>query len=102
MTSRPSSPATLPGLEGEEAAQVEQAPGEGWAVVLFNDDHNEMLYVALLLRQATGFSLDQCRDIMMTAHTMGKAIVTVTEKPRAERIVSVLTTGGLTAKLRAL
>lgn len=101
MSTNPAHPAS-PATVTEEQAAAQKAPGEGWAVVLYNDDHNEMTYVALLLRKATGFTIEQCAEIMMTAHTQGKAIVTITEKPRAERIVSVLTTGGLTAELRAM
>ena len=91
-----------PVIEEEELASEQQAPGEGWAVVLYNDDHNDMLYVAALLMTATGFSLERAWDIMMTAHTKGKAVVTIADKPEAERIASVLKTGGLTVELKPM
>ncbi len=93
---------TSPATEVREGVSERQAPGEGWAVVLHNDDHNDMLHVAALIVRATGFSLERAWEIMMTAHTEGKAIVTITDKPKAEAIASVLESGGLTVDLKPM
>lgn len=91
-----------PELEEESGADEALSPGEGWAVILYNDDVNEMMHVVRMIRKATGFSAERAFEIMMTAHTKGKAVVTITEKVEAERIASVLRTGGLTVELQVM
>jgi ATP-dependent Clp protease adapter protein ClpS len=89
-----------PETETETEEEIEISPGEGWAVILFNDDNHDMMEVAVVLHLATGFDLQQCWDIMLAAHKNGKAVVTITEKQEAEKIVSVLRTAKLTAEVR--
>ncbi len=97
-------PGTIPSpvIEPDESFAEQQAPGEGWAVILHNDDHNDMLYVAALIVKATGFSLERAWEIMMAAHTKGKSVVTITDKAEAEKISSVLKTGGLVVELKPM
>lgn len=101
-----SGPETLPDTTADpdaghaEGENEELSPGEGWAVILYNDDHNDMLHVVAMIVKATGFAVERAVEIMMTAHTKGKALVTITEKAQAERIASMLKTGGLTVELQ--
>ena len=93
-----------PETETETRVEEEQqtAPGEGWAVLLFNDDHNSMDYVVVVLMDATGFAPERCAEIMLQAHYNGKAVVTITERPEAERICEKLTTAGLTSIIKRM
>lgn len=93
---------TAPAIEEESATDEETAPGEGWAVILYDDDVHDMIEVTAAIHIATGFEPEQCWEIMMRAHSQGKAVVTITEKQEAEKIVSVLRTFKLTAELRRM
>lgn len=93
-------PAPAPGTQDQPAPAP--TAGEGWAVILFNDDVHDMFYVTHLLMQATGFGRVRSWRIMLTAHHNGKALVTITEKDEAERIAAVLQGGGLTAAVQAM
>jgi ATP-dependent Clp protease adapter protein ClpS len=97
-----SSTETAPAVESDEETEESTAPGEGWAVILHNDEVHSMAEVVLALHIATGFDVEQCFEIMERAHLQGKAVVTITGKEEAERIVSILLTFKLTATLRQM
>ncbi len=78
-----------PETETDEQIQTSRG-GEGCRVVLFNDEAHTMLEVVAQLMKATGFDLDTSTDIMMRAHDRGRAVVTITDRPEADRIASTL------------
>ena len=81
-------------------AEEKDLEGEGWAVVLFNDDVHDMVEVASAIMQATGFDAETAWAIMMRAHEAGKAGVVIAEKSEAERVASVLRTAKLTVEIK--
>lgn len=95
-------PRAAPGVLEETEEEAATGFGEGWAVILFNDDVHDMVEVVVAIHLATGFGEPQCIEIMLTAHRAGKAVVTITEREEAEKIASVLRTHKLTVELRTM
>jgi ATP-dependent Clp protease adapter protein ClpS len=58
--------------------------------VLFNDDHHDMMEVALQIVRATNCSPDHAWKIMLEAHSSGRAVVIVAHKERCEHVSAVL------------
>jgi ATP-dependent Clp protease adaptor protein ClpS len=71
-----------------------------WAVILHNDDHNEMLYViSCLLKSVPGLSTRRAAEIMLKAHNHGRAQVTTCPLELAELYRDRLESFGLTATI---
>ena len=71
-----------------------------YKVILFNDDYNEMHYVAAaLLRVINRLTSAEAHEIMMIAHLKGNAIVVVCPKELAEHYQERLLSYGLTATI---
>ncbi len=47
---------------------------DGFRVLLYNDEHHSMDEVILQLQKATGCNLEKAIDIMIEAHTKGRAV----------------------------
>jgi ATP-dependent Clp protease adapter protein ClpS len=83
----PASPKYLP-VPYDEAE--DHLAGEGYRVLLFNDEVHSMEEVALQLMKALSCTLDVAAAIMLRAHTNGKAVVTITARREADRIAGIL------------
>lgn len=71
-----------------------------YAVILHNDDHNEMIYVVRsLLLCVPEVTPDQAVQIMFEAHENGRALVIVCPLERAEVYRDRLQSRGLTATI---
>ncbi len=71
-----------------------------YAVVLHNDDVNEMVYVVrCLLRCVPGLTVEKATEIMLEAHFHGQAIVIVCPLELAELYRERLEGCGLTATI---
>ncbi|MER3419352.1 MAG: ATP-dependent Clp protease adaptor ClpS [Chloroflexota bacterium] len=71
-----------------------------YAVILHNDDVNEMVYVVhALLESVPELSVEQATEIMLEAHHHGRAQVIVCPKERAELYRERLERHGLTATI---
>jgi ATP-dependent Clp protease adaptor protein ClpS len=71
-----------------------------YAVILHNDDVNEMVYVVQsILHCVPGISPEQAVEIMMEAHTHGQAVVIVCPLELAELYRDRLQSRGLTATI---
>jgi ATP-dependent Clp protease adapter protein ClpS len=62
--------------EARQAAAIQGDP--------HNDDVNDMLFVVRTLLDLTPLDLDGAKQVMLTAHKHGPALVLVTHKERAE------------------
>ncbi len=70
------------------------------AVILHNDDVNEMMHVVRsLLRSVPDLSADQAQEIMLEAHLQGRAVVIVCPLELAELYRDRLQSCGLTATI---
>jgi len=71
-----------------------------YAVILYNDDHNEMMYVVRsLVLCVPEVTPDQAVQIMFEAHEHGRALVIVCPLERAELYRDRLESRGLTATI---
>lgn len=94
-------PTRRPSLAEEPTVvPVDSTDDESWRVLLYNDQVHSFTDVVALLVIATGFSLEKCHQITLSAHTMGRAEVARADQTRAEEIAAVLTGGGLLAAVR--
>jgi ATP-dependent Clp protease adapter protein ClpS len=64
--------------------------GEGYKVILFNDEIHSVDQVINQLILALQCPLDIAIDITLRAHSRGKAIVTISDKDEADRIARIL------------
>ena len=95
-------PPTLPGVQTPPREETEQRfeSLRPWSVVLHNDDHNDMLYVVqCLLKTIPKLSRNRAIEIMVEAHTHGKAVVTSAPLELAELYRDRLESFGLTATI---
>lgn len=89
-----SSMETKPGIEIETERRVTQEPP--YKVILHNDDFTPMEHVVATLRKVIPrMSTRQAVDIMLEAHTNGKAVATKTHKELAELYMESLNNEGL-------
>lgn len=71
--------------------------GEGWRVIVRNDDHNTFDHVArVLARHIPGVTLDRGRELANTIHNSGLAIVFSGHRELAEHYWELLKGAGLT------
>jgi ATP-dependent Clp protease adaptor protein ClpS len=86
--------------ETETREEVREVVLPPWAVILHNDDHNEMLYViSCLLKTVPGLSTRRAAEIMLEAHNHGRARVTTCPLELAELYRDRLEGFGLTATI---
>jgi ATP-dependent Clp protease adaptor protein ClpS len=71
MATATATPDVLPGEETETRTR-RQPP---YAVVLHNDDTNGMEFVVKVLRKVFGYTVEKCVELMLEAHTKGRAAV---------------------------
>jgi ATP-dependent Clp protease adaptor protein ClpS len=71
-----------------------------WKVLLWNDDHNDMLHVVRsLVKSVPSLSTRQAFAIMLEAHNSGKALVITCPLEHAELYRDRIHTFGLTATI---
>lgn len=59
-------------------------------VVLFNDDHHDMIEVTLQIVRAIHCPWAQATAIMQEAHSAGRAVVVTAHKEKCEHVAAVL------------
>lgn len=69
----------------------------GFAVILYNDDHNTVSWVVKVLMRVFGHPVSLAEKIMREAHERGRAIAEVEERALALLHKQQLTSFGLTA-----
>lgn len=75
-------------------------PAPRYRVLLHNDDFNSMEYVVqTLIQTVAGLTQPQAVDIMMEAHTNGKALVITCALEHAEFYCETLNHHGLTSTI---
>ena len=73
-----------------------------WAVVLHDDDVNEMGHVWEILCKVTSLGLPGAFVVMMQAHRAGESIVVRTHREHGELLTERLVEQGLCASMRKL
>lgn len=69
--------------------------GESRKVILYNDDVHMMGEVVDQICKATGYGRQRAEQIMMEAHTKGRAVVIAAHLERCEHVAAVLEEIGL-------
>lgn len=64
--------------------------GKPYNVILFNDDHHDMMEVSAQIIKATHCSAERAIAIMLEAHTTGRAIVFSGTRERCELVEDIL------------
>jgi ATP-dependent Clp protease adaptor protein ClpS len=87
-----------------EAPQVAPAPPRvdrlpPFAVVLHNDDTNEMVFVVRSIAEIARVPLERAFECMMEAHEEGQAIVLQTHREHAELLCESFQSKGLVASV---
>jgi len=72
----------IPRPKQREKRETRLAPP--YNVVLLNDDHHSMEFVVMVLSKVFGYQLEKCVQLMLTAHTSGRAIIWSGSKEVAE------------------
>ncbi len=86
----------MPGLDLEELRLSELDPAPisdvegGYIVILYNDDYHSFDEVIAQVQIATGYDIDRCIEIMLIAHTTGRAIAYTGDESECERVAAVL------------
>jgi ATP-dependent Clp protease adaptor protein ClpS len=90
-----------PRTDEEVLLVLRQLPN--YRVLLYNDDHNTMEYVVMiLLRTVPRLSVDQAMSVMLRAHNEGVATVIVCPKETAEFYHEGLEQHGLTSAIEPI
>jgi ATP-dependent Clp protease adaptor protein ClpS len=88
------------GSQTERTTEQKRAVLPPYAVILHNDDVNEMGHVVRSLRKSVpSLTLDRATDIMLEAHNHGRALVIVCPLELAELYQSRLQSCQLTATI---
>jgi ATP-dependent Clp protease adapter protein ClpS len=80
--------------EIEERA-TDRGGGEGWIVVVFNNDHNTYEEVIHILMLATNCSQEEAEIETWEVDHLGKSVVHHADKEECERVASVIRTIGI-------
>ena len=89
---------TKPGIEIDTERRVTQEPP--YKVILHNDDFTPMEHVVAVLQKVIPrMSVRRAVDIMLEAHTKGKAVATKAHKELAELYQESLNNEGLIASI---
>ena len=92
--------ATLPDAPPEEKTDRRTTQEPPYKVILHNDDFTPMEHVVAVLQKVIPrMSARRAVDIMMEAHTKGKAVATKTHKELAELYMESLNNEGLVASI---
>jgi len=77
--------------EHEDEKTAAGISGEGWAVVLYDDDVHEVKCVARALRRLAHLSMEQAIEATLKAERCGSAVVTITDEESARMLADELT-----------
>ena len=76
----------LPGLD-DQLDSLDEGP---YVVILYNDDYHGMDEVVFQIQKATGYDIDRCAQVMIEAHSRGRAIAYTGNQENCERAANIL------------
>lgn len=83
--------------EVEESSEVKH--DRPWIVIVWNDPINLMSYVSFVLQKLFGYSKEKADELMLEVHHQGRAVVSASNRERAEFDVFRLHGHGLWATM---
>ncbi len=78
----PRAATATPDVEVETDTRTQRQPP--YAVILHNDDFNNMDFVVFVIQKVFGYTLEKCVTLMAEAHETGRAVVWVGSMEVAE------------------
>jgi ATP-dependent Clp protease adapter protein ClpS len=72
------------------AEETTEQLSDGFRVILYNDEHHSMDEVILQLQKATGCNMEKAIDIMLEAHTKGRAVCYKGGRDDCQKVCRVL------------
>jgi len=86
----------------EESTDLETSVGDGWHIILFNDDHNTFDHVIECLVAYCGHEVLQAEQCALIVHTRGKCSVKTGDYDELEPICTALLERDLTAEVEPI
>ena len=86
----------------EEFFEVEMSPGEGWAVILYDDPYHLRDHVVLQLVKALGCSAGLADGIVDRIENHGKGVVIISNHAEAKRVQLILREIRLKTEMRRI
>jgi ATP-dependent Clp protease adaptor protein ClpS len=83
------------GRQKPASEKTKRTGGEGYRVLLYNDDEHTMEEVVVQIVMAINCPITHAEEIMLRAHTQGCATVVITGRNEAHRVARVLREIGL-------
>jgi len=77
----------------EELGQLDTTSGDtgdGYRVIIYNDDHHGQDEVTTQLHKATGYTWEKCFAIMVEAHTRGRAVCYRGSREKCHNVTRIL------------
>src|SRR5579859_6234581 len=101
LTTAISAPVTRPGILPDlEERDTSRGHGEGWIVVVYNNDHNTYLEVIYILIQATGCTLEEAEIETWEVDHLGQSTVHHGGQEECERAAGVIRTIGIQVEVK--
>lgn len=75
---------TAPLLTPDVEDVTEQAPDDVWMCMLHDDPVNLMGFVSMVIQEVFGYDADKAAQIMLEAHTHGRAVAASGERTEME------------------
>ena len=86
---------TTPVLPRIDEEVDDTGTGSGYIVVVYDNDHNTVPQVIMILMQATGCSLDEAQIETWEIHNLGKSVVHHGDRPECDRAAGIIRTIGI-------
>lgn len=92
---------TSTSVQPEKETVTELGLEPGWRVVVLNDPVNLMSYVVLVFRRVFGFDESRAKKHMLEVHKLGRSVVWMGAREKAEAYVYTLQQWHLSAILES-
>ena len=90
---------TLPVPIETTKEKVEEAFEKNWSVIVWNDPINLMSYVVFVFMKVLAFTKEKATKHMLEVHHLGKSVVAVETREKAELYYQQLQSYGLTVTI---
>src|SRR5579883_3239878 len=84
----------------ERDSELEDQRGGGYVVIVYDNDHNTVDEVTLILQKATGCSLEEAAMETWEVHHLGKSVVHHADSEECERVAAIIRTIGIQVDVR--
>jgi ATP-dependent Clp protease adaptor protein ClpS len=90
---------TLPATIEITREKVEEAFEKNWSVIVWNDPINLMSYVVFVFMKVLAFTKEKATKHMLEVHNLGKSVVAVETREKAELYYQLIQSHGLTVTI---